>query len=350
MKTILPKAKWHWRLLVAFFVTHVLLLMVWMFSMFREPPGLSFLFNFLLFVIGYICLEIVILSQTKLSEWLNLENVAFKNGVSILGSIILGTTTYCILFYFFKWLDYFVNHSEPPMIQHMVSALLVGFVMTTIFALMQLVIVWKNQHYDLYVKTQAYKKEIVDANLSILKHQLDPHFMFNNFNTLYYLIEEDSLLAQKFLKNVSDIYRYILQNNDRNLVPVLEEYTIVKQYLEILQERYLDAIEINDMIDIKCLEHKKIPPLALQQLVENTIKHNSIDIHKPLKITLRADEESFTLINNMNPKHHINTGKTGIKNIEKRYQYLTQEKVIVEKTSTIFKISIPLLSYLTHAN
>ncbi|NAS31098.1 hypothetical protein GTQ40_08965 [Flavobacteriaceae bacterium R38] len=339
-----PKIVWYWRFLLAMIISLTLLGMIWIFSKFREPPQIHFFFTLLLVLMAYATLEVVRFTQLKMNTVKAFYNKALRYTFSFLGSILIGTITYTILFYFFKWLDFYANKSEPPMLGHMISAMLVGIIMATIFALIQFAVNWKNQYYITHFQNEQFKKEIAQANLSILKNQLDPHFMFNNFNTLYYLIDEDSELAQAFLKNVATVYRYILQNNERALIPVDEEYQMAKQYLEVIQQRYSNYLTVNDAIRPHNLKDKSVPPLVLQQLIENAIKHNRIDEAFPLNIDFSADENRLTVRNNSNPKRPGETAKTGLKNIEKRYHFLTDQKVVIIENKEEFSVSIPLIT------
>ena len=167
--------------------------------------------------------------------------------------------------------------------------------------------------------------------------------MFNNFNTLYYLIEEDGELAQSFLKNVSTIYRYILQNHDKSLISASEEYEMAKQYLAVIQQRYTDHFTLIDETSASAFEQKDVPPLVLQQLIENAIKHNRIDKESPLTLTLSTADNYLTVTNTLNLKRPEVTAKTGLKNIEKRYHYLTEQQIIVAKTQSEFQVSVPLI-------
>jgi len=337
------KIKWVWRFLLAILISSILMAMIWIFSMFREPPQRSLVFDSLLIFMAYICLETVSFFQLKLFKISGFKSQILNNAFSLIGSIISGTIVYVTLFYFYKWLDYYISYSEPPMIQHIVATITVGLVMSIIFALIQFAVIWRHQYYNSYIENEQFKKEIADANLSILKHQLDPHFMFNNFNTLYYLIDENNQLAQKFLKNISTIYRYILKNSDTSLIDSVEEYEITKQYLEVLKQRFSESLKIDDQIELKDLEDKQVPPLVLQQLIENAIKHNRIDNTSPLSIGMTFEDNYFTITNNLNPRQTEKTQKTGLKNIEKRYKFLTNDSVIIDKTDQAFSVSIPLI-------
>ncbi len=177
--------------------------------------------------------------------------------------ITLGAVFYSLLFFIFKWIDYWWLNSEPPAHAHMKMAFLVGLVLSTIFTLVQLTWRLNQAYYQKLIDNERFKNEIIEANLAVLTHQLDPHFLFNNFNTLYYLIDEDQTLAKRFLKNLSSIYRHLLQHKDENQIPALEEYRIAQQYWSILQERYADALKVDNAINVEHLRPPTDIPIAL---------------------------------------------------------------------------------------
>jgi len=316
---------------------------IWVSSQFLEPPGIGWLALLLLFI-TYLTFEVVSRVQRKLSGSGFSTSETLNMIISMLGAIMAGVINYATLFYGFKWLDHWSYGSEPPYLQHMVMAALVGLMMSVVFAFIQLGFNWRSQFLKSQLDNERFKGEIAQANLAILKNQLDPHFMFNNFNTLYYLIDEDSGLAKQFLKNVSTIYRYILQNNDKALIPAKEEYDMAKQYLAVIQQRYMALLSLDDAVSETALDKKDVPPLVLQQLIENAIKHNRIDEESPLKISFAVDNGFLTVTNNRNPKRPEHTAKTGLANIKKRYEYLTDRAVVVSESQELFTVSVPLIA------
>ncbi|EZH73015.1 hypothetical protein ATO12_18540 [Aquimarina atlantica] len=333
-----PKLSPGWRLVIVFIVGMVMFSIVAIASKFREAPRPNLFFLLLWIAIIYLSFEVIHQLQKKLVR---------KNLNSIwvfLGSSIGGTVSYTVSFYFYKWLDYFILGSEPPLVQHILFSAINGLAICIILGLILLTYNWKNQYYISHIENEQFKKEIIKANLSILKNQLDPHFMFNNFNTLYYLIDEDGALAQRFLKNIASVYRYILQNNEKAIIPISREYEMARQYLLLIEQRYKTALKVHDTVDSTFFEHKSVPPLVLQQLIENAVKHNRIDEHSPLHIYFEVTENYFTVKNNNNPKRTSGTTGTGLENITKRYDFLTENKVIISNTEEEFIVSIPLLS------
>ncbi len=339
-----PQLNWYIRILIAFGVSSILYLMIWVFSQFREPPGFNILMDTLLVLMAFVCMESIRLSQSMISKW-HVGNILFvKNILVFVVPVLVGTLVYCVLFYFFKWFDHYLLGSEPPLIPHMVSALLIGLIFSLIFGLIFWVVTWKDSYYKAIIKTETYKTEVVNANLHTLRNQMDPHFLFNNFNTIYYLIDENPRVAKKFLKNVSNIYRHILNYSNENLIEAMEEYRIMLQHIEVLKERFGQALELKNEVKENHLKEKHLPPLVLHELVENVMKHNRIDDENHIVLELISAPDSLLLSNNRIPKKVLHSTKTGLDNIIARYNLLTQSKVLVEKDVDYFKVRIPLIA------
>lgn len=199
---------------------------------------------------------------------------------------------------------------------------------------------------------QNAKKEVVEqkliaksanAQFESLKNQLDPHFLFNSLNVLDSLIEENPKQAQQFTNSMSKIYRYVLEQKDKELVSVEEEIDFAKTYCELLKTRFEDAVTFEFNISD---EDKKgfVVPLSLQLLLENSIKHNFATSSKPLNIKIFAENGNLIIENNLQTRELPNksTG-VGLANIVSRYNLLTNRNVFVEKSEDFFRVKLPIL-------
>ena len=199
---------------------------------------------------------------------------------------------------------------------------------------------------------QNAKQEVVEqkliaksanAQFESLKNQLDPHFLFNSLNVLDSLIEENPKQAQQFTNSMSKIYRYVLEQKDKELVSVEEEIDFAKTYCELLKTRFEDAVTFEFNISD---EDKKgfVVPLSLQLLLENAIKHNFATSSKPLNIKIFAEKGNLIIENNLQTRELANksTG-VGLANIVSRYNLLTNRNVFVEKSETFFRVKLPIL-------
>ncbi|GAB7256724.1 2TM domain-containing protein [uncultured Polaribacter sp.] len=181
------------------------------------------------------------------------------------------------------------------------------------------------------------------AKFESLKNQLDPHFLFNSLNVLTSLIGENPNQAEKFTTKLSKVYRYVLEQRNKDLVPITEELNFAKTYMQLLGMRFEDAVKftIPDFVSNKDL---KIVPLSLQLLLENAVKHNVVSSSKPLEISIYEEDNYLIIENNINPKEAIGKStKVGLQNIADRYGLITQKGVKIENNNKTFKVSLPLL-------
>jgi two-component system, LytTR family, sensor kinase len=187
------------------------------------------------------------------------------------------------------------------------------------------------------------KRENLKAQLDALKTQVNPHFLFNNLNTLTSLIPENTGQAVKFVQQLSKVYRYILEVKDNKTIPLSDELDVVNAYSFLLKTRFENNLKIEINIPKEKM-HKKIVPLSLQLLIENAIKHNIVSSEKPLHINIFSSNGSVVVDNNLQMKKQImeSTG-IGLDNIRNRYKLLSNQKVEIVHTENTFTVSIPLL-------
>ena len=199
---------------------------------------------------------------------------------------------------------------------------------------------WKTAQFN----SEQFQKETIKAELTTLKNQLDPHFLFNNLNILSSLISVDKDLSQTYLEKFADVYRNILQSSSEELVTLNDELKFMASYLYLLDIRFEDTIQT--FINVESQDHKKyIPPLTIQMLVENAIKHNVISEIRPLKIHISSQNGFIAVKNNLQEKRveSRNSNKSGLSNIQKRYTYFTDKEVQVFKDPENFIVKIPLI-------
>jgi len=202
--------------------------------------------------------------------------------------------------------------------------------------------------YKAYQENKVKEQKVIagtaSAQFESLKNQIDPHFLFNSLNVLSSLIEENPENAQKFTTSLSKIYRYVLEQKDKELVPVAEELVFAKTYMNLLKMRFENSITF-ELPDGFNDEVAKVVPLSLQLLLENCIKHNVVSESKPLHIKIYIENNQLVVENNLQKKEVLSDRKgVGLQNIVNRYAILTQRKVLVEETEKSFKILVPILT------
>lgn len=221
---------------------------------------------------------------------------------------------------------------------------IVPIVITIIVSLaIHLVYFYKN-YQENRVKQEKIIAGTASAQFESLKNQLDPHFLFNSLNVLSSLIEENPDQAQKFTTSLSKIYRYVLEQRDKELVSVQEELVFAKTYMNLLKMRFENGISFELPENFEN-EEAKVVPLALQLLLENCIKHNIVSEKKPLHIKIYIENNELIVENNKQKKEVLQDRKgVGLQNIVNRYAILTERKVAVYETEEVFRIKLPILT------
>ena len=201
----------------------------------------------------------------------------------------------------------------------------------------------QRQILTLETKSQELEKEKTMAMYEGLKQQLNPHFLFNSLSSLSGLIESDQQLAGTFLKQMSKIYRYILKSGDSETVRLKEELDFVSTYINLQKTRFEDGLQVIINVDEDSMR-KKIPPVTLQNMVENAIKHNVVDNDSPLIIHITIEADYIVVKNNLQRKNVVETSnKQGLKNLKSLYSYLSSKPLIIEEDEKEFRIKIPLI-------
>lgn len=186
----------------------------------------------------------------------------------------------------------------------------------------------------------ALQKENNTARYAALQSQLNPHFLFNSLNTLIAEIEYNPGNAVSFTKNLSDVYRYVLQCQDKPLVTLGEEMEFMKAYLFLHEVRLGDCIACDIGISDDYRE-RMLPPLTLQLLVENVIKHNSVSAARPMKIAITTEEDYLVVSNRVQPKKSAASPGIGLQNLSNRCRLITGKEIRVSDEGGVFTVKIP---------
>jgi sensor histidine kinase YesM len=196
----------------------------------------------------------------------------------------------------------------------------------------------KNKKYQ--QKLAIYNQSFAESKINQLKSQLNPHFLFNNLNVLDQLIEEDKHKASDFLNEFAEIYRYVLQASDKELINIDQEIDFAKQYFRLIQHKYGNAYQLN-------IESKNtkgfIIPLTLQLLIENAIQHNIGSQENPVYIKINIDENVF-VSNNANLKQNTKpTSGRALNNLKEQYQLLSKKPIDIHQTEKEFSVIVPII-------
>lgn len=282
---------------------------------------------------------IMIYSRKKYPQFEKVRNrIAFQSVVMFLFTVTANTV---IGFYTKKiFQDEQMGNSDADMVIHSNSAAL--------FCTIMIIAVYESIYFMHQLKhsveeTENLKRENLNAQLDALRTQVNPHFLFNNLNTLVSLIPENPKHAADFVQQMSKLYRHILEVKDEKSILLKQELDVLKAYAFLLQTRFGNNLKVTiDVPEEKM--NKRIVPLSLQLLMENAIKHNIFSSDKPLQIHVFSDNGSLVVDNNLQVKKQISesTG-IGLDNIRNRYKLLGDKQVKVTETDTNFTVSIPLI-------
>jgi len=205
------------------------------------------------------------------------------------------------------------------------------------------------QYWKKAIETnEELKRENLVAKFEVLKNKVNPHFLFNSLNSLSSVIERNPELGSHFVKKLADIYRYVLEQSDKELVPVAVEMRFIEDYIFLSKIRFGGALifhsTVPDNTDIQ------VVPLGLQTLVENAIKHNIISDEMPLRIDLLIEEGFIVLKNNIQKKTIIIPDKEphGLDNLKNRYAYLTDSLVEITESDEVFLVKLPIIKSKNH--
>ncbi len=192
------------------------------------------------------------------------------------------------------------------------------------------------------VNAERLQRESVQAQYSSLRNQVNPHFLFNSLNALTHLVHQNPDQAVKFIKQLSDVYRYVLATRDQELVSLHEEIQFVNSYMYLQQIRFGEKLQL--VMEIGEVQGQ-VAPLALQMLMENAIKHNIVSEEHPLHIRIYRQGEYLVVENSRQKKTVVDDASgVGLENIRKRYEFLCPLPVKVEEQPHSFKVSIPMIA------
>lgn len=217
-----------------------------------------------------------------------------------------------------------------------------GLVFVTLISTSLLILRLTQKWIQSQKQIDVMKQEKLKMDYNSLQDKLNPHFLFNNLSVLKSLIIYDQDTAVKFTEDFTDVYRYVLQSKDKVLVSLIDEVEFIDAYLGLHKERLGDGLNVKISIDKKSL-NKEIAPLTLQLLVENAIKHNITSKDQPLTIEIIGKPDFIGVINTLQLKESSYSTHTGLKNLIRRYQMLSEHEIEIIENDTEFMVKIPLV-------
>ncbi|MDR6300845.1 2TM domain-containing protein [Mesonia maritima] len=330
---------------VALIVTLIIVVLRFVFSGFKtsilldfEGMFINFMYAFVLTVVNFLYFFLL---EKKL-DWSTQGRLRFIVGVA--GSILLTTLAFGLCRFFHVVIVKEKYNFSEFLAQESISTYFFPLLLSTIVSLFFHAFYFYKEIQDNKVTEQKIIAGTASAKFDALKNQLDPHFLFNSLNVLSALIDENPNAAQKFTASLSKVYRYVLEQKNKELVSLEEELRFAEVYLSLLKTRFENSIQC---VLPKKLNNPeaKIVPLSLQLLLENAVKHNVVSVENPLRIEILEENDVLIIKNNLQKKSVIQKGVgVGLKNIQQRYELLTSRKVSINSTKKSFEIQLPLLT------
>lgn len=222
----------------------------------------------------------------------------------------------------------------------------VAIVITMLFVTIYVVILFAyNYHQSLSVvmiEVERLRQDKLKQDYRALQDQVNPHFLFNNLSTLIAIIRQDKDSAIRFAINFSDVYRYVLQSNKHTSIKLIDELTFLKAYGALHQERLREGLIVEHQFEEQYFDWH-LPPLSMQVLLENAVKHNVATKSSPLKMKMYTKNGKVVVSNNINSKSTTYSTNTGLSNLRERYKLLTDKEVVIFKSEDEFRVELPLI-------
>lgn len=254
--------------------------------------------------------------------------------------LLIASSFYIMLYlYFFvktgNDFSYFFANLFNNEMKGFFTATLVGFTLGTLFF-------FYVQWAEALKREQKLTEEKLIFQYETLKSQVNPHFLFNSLNSLSSLVRKDPDLSEQYIQKLSTIYRYILENDNKELVPLSEEIEFVNNYFYLQKIRDEEKIEMK--MELRKIENVQVLPVSLQLLVENALKHNSATRKQPLEITIHFEGlDKIVVRNNLQKKTQLNgSSKIGLKNLNERSRLILNREIEIQETVDEFVVKIPV--------
>lgn len=247
----------------------------------------------------------------------------------------------CVIFFAYNYFGLLGYSIQPNDLKY---GLLVGFSVNLIFVTLYEVDYVMECLKESHREKESLKQEALQHEFDVLKNQVNPHFLFNCFNTLSSLIGEDKARAEAFLNELSKVYRYLLRSNEDGLSTVENEVQFIRSYYGLLQTRHGDALQLTLDIDKRYSQYL-LPSLSLQLLVENVVKHNQLSKTQPLMIEVFTTAGNKLVVNNNLQRRTVKapSNKIGLENIRNKYVLLSQKGFQVMEDDKNFTVVLPLI-------
>lgn len=245
------------------------------------------------------------------------------------------------LFNYYVWTGQSPSDSWNSILKSVPYTVMISFVISLIFTAIGFFFAWKRS----FLQAEKLKVEMMAYKYESLRNQINPHFLFNSLNVLSDLVYDDQALAVKFIRQLSDLFRYVLDSRDKELVPLKDELEFINSFTFLLKTRFEDKLKID--FDVQANSDDYIVPMTLQLLIENAVKHNEVSEAFPLRISVRKVNDCLEVENNLQPKSvGDDSKKTGLKNITQQFAFFSERPIKIITSDERYMVRVPILKSL----
>ena len=258
------------------------------------------------------------------------------------GSVVAMISTICVVLFFSMVLH---HNNFPETFIPVKLNLIYASLANLLFHLINAITYYFKEYKSSSLRAEEFRRMSAQAELQAIKNQVNPHFLFNNLNVLSSLVMQNNTDANRFIEEFSKVYRYILKNQEKEVIELATELHYIDHYIFLLQKRFPEGLKVDIAIPGKYSRYLIIPA-ALQMLIENAIKHNIVSRLRPLHIDISVNStDTIFVSNNLQPKQtsEKSTG-IGLQNIIKRYSYVCERSVVIQHEDDFYRVGLPLIN------
>lgn len=301
----------------------------------------GFLWAFSISITQWVGLDIIYGWIDRRVSWM--KTPAKKVFIQVLTFLTYSTIAFILVqfFNYYIWLNVVPAKSWDRIVESLPSTLLISFVLSLVFTAIGFFKAWKQS----FIQAEKLKVEMMAYKYESLRNQINPHFLFNSLNVLSDLVYDDQAMAVKFIRQLSDLFRYVLDSRDKELVPLKDELEFIRSFTFLLKTRFEEKLKID--VDVQANPDEYIVPMTLQLLIENAVKHNEVSEAFPLRISVRKVNDCLEVENNLQPKSvGDDSKKTGLKNITQQFAFFSEKPIKIITSDERYMVRVPILKSL----
>jgi hypothetical protein len=302
---------------------------------------IGFLWAFSISITQWTGLQVIYGIIDRKLSWI--ETPVKKTFIQIIAFLAYSIAAFILVqfFNYYVWRGVLPSQSWNWIIQSLPYTLIISFMISLLFTAIGFFYAWKNS----LVHAEKLKAEMMAYKYESLRNQINPHFLFNSLNVLSDLVYDDQAMAVKFIQQMSDLFRYVLDSRDKELVPLKEELEFIRAYTFLLKTRFEDKLIID--IQAEADQEDFIVPMTLQLLIENAVKHNEVSEAFPLRISIRKNQHSLEVENGLRLKNVSGDAtKTGLRNITQQFAFFSDQPIKIITSDERFMVRVPILKSL----